>query len=852
MKKTIYSILAASALLAVSCKDNSDVIDQIENQTPEGQKEMISFSMSDAQGSAVGASTTRAGFESNTQIIARFESFKSSTVGGTPSTTDKRSTRTVMTAQAHSSNSNIYSDVTTSDARYWDDAFGRYANLSVYAVAVPGKSDQKNGSSETTLLNLISYGGDNVSTTNTVWKKEGTSTSNNNIEWEVTKGARTPGTSVSGQTATTIGNEDLTYSNNIQGDATLGKDGVYRWDYTASTPGYPAFPSDITTLTDGIMRFAIPGTDETAPGHFDKGHMIFKHALTRLTINLKRGDSFASGSDYFKFSKEGSTDENNIKILQVPIKNTLDIKNGTWSTTASDITKGNIEKMSPATQKTDFDYSLMAQFIPGYTFTQSDNSNVLEFTIDDNTYYVTQQMVWKALHDNIANNGLSDATSYTMEQGKNYVLDITVKKTGIQAVTATLVDWAEVVAANIDATNSYITISSSTMDAKTTKCDHFDLYRLDAGVTSIYTNQNSVTLPEMKNWGGNYTDKASTLVEKKDNQNQGTGVWKTNWYWASNKSFYHFRSVDKEVALQETSTTTDDYFNVYSGPVNDTWSTGNVSTAVNDKKYNDYHWGAPMKTGATLTYNPTAGSANNNEEGYASSLYQAIGSTTDQINMIEQHMMSTVHFIIHTGSKADGTAVSGGAVSLLDTSNNGTRLTLTSFAGEGQVKMGNGYVTPSTNLISSDIPVPGATSTTYGTGNVLSSLETTSANYFTTASTVTKSYDYRVVPQVLHRGSDAANDNTLTNFIGLTIVTPDDNQYYVIKKLYGVEGTITNNGNKNEHNATNGKAAITRWYPGYDYTYHIYINKTGIEAITCTVVDWAKVEGTIGDITLEN
>ena len=104
----------------------------------------------------------------------------------------------------------------------------------------------------------------------------------------------------------------------------------------------------------------------------------------------------------------------------------------------------------------------------------------------------------------------------------------------------------------------------------------------------------------------------------------------------------------------------------------------------------------------------------------------------------------------------------------------------------------------------------------------------------------------------MYRGADFEHETDLSKFIGLTIVTPDDNQYYVIKKLYGVNGTVSQNGSKNEHGVTSGSALITRWYPGYDYTYHIYLNKTGIEAITCTVVDWVKVEGNIGDVNLES
>lgn len=852
MKFRIYPILVAASLAYTSCSSEEDFVD-----IPTDQKTEIKFSMTDESGSVSnGTPMSRAGFASNTQIIARLESFKSTTIGVAPSTTDKRSTRMTLTAQAQGDK--VYSDVTTSDPRYWDDCYGRYGNLSVYAVAVPGKTDQENGTGDAKkqLSELISYGGVNVSTLNTQWKKdEDANTSNNNITWEITKGARVTGTSISGQTSTTIDSEDLCYSNNIMSG---GKNGVYRWNYNANPAGYPAFSytsgveDEYPNFENGYLRFTLPSSSaESAAGHFDKGHMIFKHALTRLTVNLKRGDGFASGETYFKFKKEGS-DESNVKIINVPIKNTLNIQEGAWSTTSTDITSGSIEKMAPVSPVKDtYQYSLMAQFIPGYTFAKDNATNVLEFTIDDNTYYITQANIWKALNENKATNGLTDATSYTMEQGKNYILDITVKKTGIANVTATLVGWGEVQAANIDAGNSYITISTETMGEQTTKCDHFDLWRADAGVTNIYTNQNGVTLPVMKNWKGNYTDQA-TLT--KDGAYTTNGKWKTNWYWDSNKSFYHFRTVDKGVEINgatgDGADTTDDYFNVFSGPANETWSDGTVvSTAVNDKKYNDYHWGAPMKTGANLTYNVTEGT----NEGYSESLYQAIGSTTDQINIIEQHMMSTVHFVIHTGKKADGTDVSNAAVQLLDASNNGTRLTLTNFYGQGQVKMGNGFITPS-NLISSDIPVPGATTYSYDTNHKLSSLVTASETYFSTANTITKSYDYRVVPQLLYRGSasDPKTDNTLSNFVGLTIVTPDNNQYYVIQKLYGVQGTVTSNGNKTEHGATNSTSAITRWYPGYDYTYHIYINKTGIDKITCTVVDWATVTGNIGDITLEN
>lgn len=830
MKKYIFTTVLATSLLITSCADN-EVVD---NVIPDSQKEMISFSLSD------GASQTRAGFRGSSTFIAMRIQSDSKKSGETT-----KYTRTTATAaKDEMTGSDTYSTVsfTNDQKRYWDDAHGRYSKLSVYAIAIPNKSTDDESNSLENKLKAV-----NGSST---W---GTN-ADNTIEWSVTTDAQTKDSGAENSQAVgsgTIDNEDLVYSNNIKEN---GTNGIYRWNYSTNPQGYPVNNGENDGHKDGQMLFYQSGmTDDDAatkaiteaPGHFDKGHLVFNHALTRLTINLKRGTGFGSGTGVFKFAKG-----TNITLKEVPTKGKLVLATGNWSTTESDITKSDISEIAQLqTPNTGFDYTLKAQFIPGYTFNSTGNEankNFMQFTIDDNTYYITQSMVYTALKQNASTNGLSvDATSYTMEQGKNYELNITVNKTAIDEMTATLIEWANVTAANIDATNSYITISSTTMDKQSIACNHFDLYRLDAGYKDIYAKPDGTDAPTLTNWGGNYTDKATTLEET------SSGVWKTNWFWDSNKNFYHFRTVDKGITLSNTDNA-DDYFNVYSGPVKDEFSEGNISTAINDQKYNDYHWGAPMKKNATLTYNITPGE----NEGYSESLYYAIGSTKDQINIIEQHMMATVHFVIHTGKKADGTSATNTAVSLLGTDNKGTRVTLTNFAGDGTVKVGNGFITPSATMVSSDIPVPGASPISYSESSpyTLNSLETTSDGFFETESTVTKAYSYRVVPQALYRGteSDIKNETDLSKFIGLTIVTPDDNQYYVIKKLYGVNGTVTQNGSKNEHGVTSGSASITRWYPGYDYTYHIYLNKTGIEAITCTVVDWVKVEGNIGDIDLES
>lgn len=826
MKKYIYPMALTAALLATTaCSD--DVVNDI-SQIPDSQKEQISFSMTDEAGNP--ATLTRAGFGAATRIVMRMRSKDAST--------NYRYTRTIAQANAAASGKE-YSDVIFDGAykRYWDDAFGRDANISVFALAIPNKNDASL-LADTKLTGGVSSPSAFVN--GTEWFTE--ATENETTTWSV---------ETSQQTIAKIANEDLTYSNNIQpvnSPATDhdGINGVYTYDFStnAYTPVLANNIENLEELGDGVLKFQLKDAGETTGvGKFNKGHLIFKHALTRMTIHIKKGTGVTTSNT---FAFKTNTD---IELKQVPVSGTFNIETGKWTTTSP----GNISRLASMTADASEAYKFQAQFVPGYQFRENANAstdNVMEFTIDDMTYYITKGMIYKALTRNADDTAdinteekeHDDSGNFVeMKQGKNYDLTITVNKKQIETITATLVEWVPVTGSNMEGSNSYVELSL--MDPTSTACDHFDLYRVDAGFDKIYTDQNGVTLPTLTNWEGNYTDKA-TLTHK------GSGIWSTNWYWESNKAFYHIRSIDKEMSIQGAADATNDYINVYSGPVNNTWATTKNSVAVNDLGYNDYHWGAPMKAAVSpatdnLTYNTATG--------YASYIHPAIGSTKDQINMIEQHMMANIHIVLHTGKKANGTAVEGGKVSLKDFSNKATLVTLTNFVGNGKVDIGNGLVTANGTVISSDIPVPGLTPAY--TSNKLNSITgATDANYYSkheTEEDVTVSYNYRVVPQALYRGTgSAATDTNLSDFIGLTLVTPDNNQYYMVKKLYEVTvNSLTTNHGKIEQKVGD---QITYWYPGYDYTYHIYLNKKDIEAITCTVVDWVTVTGANKDLTLED
>ena len=727
MKNLFYPLLFATALVSAACSND---LENDGNATDPSNKTAISFVGED------NAAMTRYGFAANTHIAMHIRSNKNG------STTDGnvRETRTMASALADATLSDAsFSSIeapSNENVRYWDDAYGRSAQLSVFAVAVPGKDYtlKNDGKSLTDLL-----------AGNGTWS---TGALSEEIAWTVS--ADQSGTDV-------IGKEDLTYSNNI---SATGKGGAKSYNYASSA---------YDTANDGCLQFRLKDDSmQDGPGKFDQGNLKFNHALSRITVNLVKGTGYGEGS--FSFATD-----TNIKILNVPTAGKLDIEQGSWDVTTS----SDINKMATTTLASGATYSLQAQILPTYTFTDGSDVNVLEFIIDDNKYFVTQDMMLDAL-----NSGQStSAASLAMAQGKNYVFTITVGKSKIINVTAKLEPWVDVEAANQNMDNSHISLTFFN-NASGTAATKFDLYRLNDESDEINTG-----VSNSKKWGGNYTDKASLTAGSNN-------VWTTAWFFENNKSFYHFRTVNEGTKIEGTTdNAVDDYFVITSGTQAD----------------HDYHWGAPFLTSTTspIQYDKT--------EGYAATLSPAIGATNSTINMTELHMMSNINVVLRTTKTSDAVA--------LEANDNQCEVSLTYFYANGQVKMGNGLVTPTGDL------TPSASFTKPEKG-----LDESDATYNKTGA-----FTFAVVPQSLTR---ATGDNL---YVGITIKTPDNNQYYVVKSLSDIIAT-TNGGSQNQ--TTNGK--VDFWYPNHNYTYTFTLTKAGISKVTCSVEKWIDVTADNKDISLED
>lgn len=747
MKQYIFTAVLASVLLTTSCSD-----DTVEKGISNSQKEMISFSLSD------GSIQTRAGFTGGeTRIVARMQSDEKGGSG-------VRYTRCVLKAAIDGTGgTDDYSGVSyssASDTRYWDDAFGRKGQISVYAVAIP------NTTNDTKLRE------DLITGSTPGWGTE--TTPNNTIQWSVT----------ADQSTNPLAAEDLVYSNNIQES---GKDGRYVWSYTDPI-GYPA-NTGAPTHGDGRLIFTqAPGAQESDAGHFDKGHLVFNHSLSRLTVTLQEGAGFdANSADDFKFN----SGTKNICLLNMYTSGTLDIQAGTWVLgTPADITA-----MAPGSTYANANGTYAAQMLPGYKFYENGTTNVMQYVIDDNMYYVTQGQIYTALNVAANTEGTNPLISVKMdgtgnyiemEQQKNYQLTITVDKTGIASVTATLAKWVDV-SGNTSVDNTHLTFS---MTASGERCTQdIDLYQLkDVTQDFNFSYQG-------QNWFGNYLTDASHKTELLQSA-LSNGKWSTNWYFESNKTYYHFRTVNKGTTIKGNSDNTNDYFTINGG-----------ATASTDP-----HWGAPMTGSSSAGYLKY-----DVDKGYEAFLLPAIGATGSDIVIQELHMMSNINVILQTPD--DGSKVT------LHDGTTPTVVKITRLATSGTVEMGRGVVTPA-NLFTGEhrMTVPGT--------------------YYETNELKTNAYTFTVVPQSLSRNfSSASNDD----YVGLSIQTPDNNQYYVVKKLSEI--TATSVSDERDH-AVSSK--IQRWYPGHNYTYTITISKKGIESITCQVANWVNVTGDNINIDLED
>ena len=643
--------LSAAALLAVAACSKTGS----EPANPNAGKELISFS-------GEGGAATKVGFTTTTYVKMHV---KAEAAGKAP-----RYTEALASALACGTEDYSVLQYTSGQERYWDDAYGRDSKLTVYAFAIPGNVDGDK------LPVWSQTGWEPVSaTTNPNWNTD--DSEDNTVSWSVKTVQNTD---------EILSLEDLTFSNNIR---VGGKDGLYTYSFDGS--------AWVEAKGDGVMVWR-PKTDaagETS-GKFDKGHLIFEHALAKIEINLKEGAGF---------NNEASTDftwTKKLSLVGVNTQGTFNVSTGTWS----EQTSGTITEMfettgTPAAKTV---RQLTAYVIPGNNLYET-ASNVLEFEIDNAKYYVTGKQIAEAIRSyDYGAEGQKYASFETIEGGKYYIINLSVAKKSIDRITAAVVDWEKVNSDDAVAQNTYVSFSLEDRGTRFQNADasKFNLFR-SAKTAANYID--GVSEPNY-DWASGYEGPAVKTW------NGDAAEWKTGWFWENNLTYYHFRAAGntEEAAVALVN---DNVFNITSG-------------ALSGSSYKDYLWGAPFKNvdeTDKLTYSTVSGF--DNETSGSHQISQAIASTKSLVNMLLFHVTSQVFVDVKTTTDASKVVLEDGAKK--------TKVEILNFLADGQVLMGNGLV----ETTSADRTA--AAEMTYGTYSAESAGEPAKITGFS----------YGIVPQAL-------------------------------------------------------------------------------------------------------
>ena len=380
----------------------------------------------------------------------------------------------------------------TGCTRYWDDCFARNANLTIYAACSPGSTK------------VIEIGGKTVYP----WTSMPTTGAWSNTEISPTVADWTVSAN---QTATTLLDEDLCYSNNIS-------------KYTEGTE------------QDKRLKF------NSGTRKFDQGNLCFYHALSWITFEIIR-DTESFTAQEFQFATG-----TNIKLTNFFTKNTeFDIPTGEFTGAYSSQT---IQTMAQrATATTGSAFTLDALVMPT-TDMSSPTKGDIHLIIANNEYNLSK----KELLDKIQE---SDKTNHLIEEkklkpGVHYVFKLRIGKTKIKDITATILEWETVTATEHTPSNAKVTLS---LEDRTGTKENAYIYRAAETTTNITGD----ILSEGKGYvwatgyeGPNaYTASGNTL--------------NSTWYWPDNKTFYHFRAIVPQSAPALTTVDGNDCVALASG-----------------------------------------------------------------------------------------------------------------------------------------------------------------------------------------------------------------------------------------------------------------------------------------------
>lgn len=391
---------------------------------------------------------------------------------------DKVSQTTSVTLKVASNNHNPIDAM--DPVLYWDD----------YGTADPANSDGR-----TKGLTIYGIGVDGV----TIAPNMEADASWTNFSWSVcsvSEPTQTGETKVIDQT-NGWANYDLLTSNNIQ-QKVEGKD------------------------YDGTYKFDDYLYDKTATTKRSSNILEFTHAMTKITVELTAGEGFPGYEDGAANAKFQTAPTVTLEGFNYTGSVNVETKTSTPTANATANLKMHLKDGGAAHTAT-FD----ALVFPGNTFsatianddkfTPTSSNNILELNADGNIYKVTAAQLVKA----IVGTSTTGEVLGTLEQGKNYILNITVKKTDLD-ITATILDWKTVEA---DEDTPKINVTAEYGQEGTAFTKDYDFFR------------------SLNKVAGYDEDKTTDGIQYAAQYTSSTSSWDKTIYWPNHQTHYFFRGV---------------------------------------------------------------------------------------------------------------------------------------------------------------------------------------------------------------------------------------------------------------------------------------------------------------------
>ncbi len=516
----------------------------------------------------------------------------------------------------------------------------------------------------------------------------------------------------------------------------------------------------------------------------DKSRLIFQHLMSKITFNLKPADGFMqTGGKYaFKVSPTVTLNRKRYKDGALPPGGNYALVEGTINIRKAEATPSTDNKQTviagDETKKEEGGAEVRTQVAlvyPGTCLGENDNDVVARIAADNNYYYVTAKEIRAAI-DNVPGH----AHSYDTKAGYNYIINVTVKKTGVN-VTATVTDWVDVEAEEaspVIALTAGAGSTGETGDWATITGDGFDFFRSTAKLKG-YSDEASLKdgdyykpLRKVK-WGTGTTSPRACVFY--DN----TGATETPLYWPDHDTHYHFRGVYPATTTDAAST---------AAPQVKAFTTAAGATeqgiAVQNGAFDQRKFPSNLMIGMPeIAKGSQCGSGEHTQVDMSEN---GICARSGKINMNFRYMMSQVEIEL-AHSLAEGAA---GDVIL----NENTTVEIVGGYTDGYIRLGNREAVGQTN---------GSYTTTVvaGDGNQL------------------KRHDI-VLPQ----------DLTGMQF-KITVNNTDGTHDYYYATIKDIPVRV----------GEGASQSITKWESGKHYKYTLKLKKTAME-ITATLTDWITVE----------